>query len=49
MMAEKKAERKKTRRRRRDGSIYVGGDMDDQIKVMIDAMKAAAKVSLVSG
>ncbi|VDN03445.1 unnamed protein product [Thelazia callipaeda] len=51
MMREKKAERRKPRRRRRDGSIDVGGAYDDQIKVLIDAMKAAAKVSFacVSG
>uniref|UniRef100_A0A0R3S6F4 TFIIS N-terminal domain-containing protein n=1 Tax=Elaeophora elaphi TaxID=1147741 RepID=A0A0R3S6F4_9BILA len=43
MMREKKAERRRPRRRRRDGSIDVGGAYDDQIKVLIDAMKAAAK------
>lgn len=44
MMREKKAERRRPRRRRRDGSIDVGGAYDDQIKMLIDAMKAAAKV-----
>ncbi|CAG9530001.1 unnamed protein product [Cercopithifilaria johnstoni] len=43
MMREKKAERRRPRRRRRDGSIDVGGAYDDQIKILIDAMKAAAK------
>ncbi|KAM3729171.1 IWS1-like protein [Dirofilaria immitis] len=43
MMREKKAERRRPRRRRRDGSIDVGGAYDDQIKMLIDAMKAAAK------
>ncbi|VDM10495.1 unnamed protein product [Wuchereria bancrofti] len=43
MMREKKAERRRPRRRRRDGSIDVGGAYDDQIKMLIDAMKSAAK------
>lgn len=47
MMREKKAERRRPRRRRRDGSIDVGGAYDDQIKMLIDAMKAAAKVLFV--
>lgn len=44
MMREKKAERRRPRRRRRDGSIDVGGAYDDQIRMLIDAMKASAKV-----
>lgn len=44
MMREKKAERHRPRRRRHDGSIDVGGAYDDQIKMLIDAMKSAAKV-----
>ncbi|VDM94179.1 unnamed protein product, partial [Onchocerca ochengi] len=43
MMREKKAERRRPRRRRRDGSIDVGGAYDDQIRMLIDAMKASAK------
>ncbi|VDK88447.1 unnamed protein product [Litomosoides sigmodontis] len=43
MMRMKKAERRRPRRRRRDGSIDVGGAYDDQIRILIDAMKAAAK------
>ncbi|VDN36942.1 unnamed protein product, partial [Gongylonema pulchrum] len=47
MMREKKAERHRPRRRRRDGSIDIGGAYDDQIRMLIDAMKAAAKILTV--
>lgn len=44
MLRAKKAERKKQRRRRKDGSIYIGNDADEQIRMLTEAMKAAAKV-----
>ncbi|KHN79969.1 IWS1-like protein [Toxocara canis] len=43
MLRSKKAERKKQRRRRKDGSIDIGNDADEQIRMLTDAMKAAAK------
>uniref|UniRef100_A0A0N4UBC9 TFIIS N-terminal domain-containing protein n=1 Tax=Dracunculus medinensis TaxID=318479 RepID=A0A0N4UBC9_DRAME len=43
MLREKKAERRRPRRRRHDGSIDVGGIYDDKIKSLMDAMKVAAK------
>uniref|UniRef100_F1KX49 IWS1-like protein n=1 Tax=Ascaris suum TaxID=6253 RepID=F1KX49_ASCSU len=43
MLRAKKAERKKQRRRRKDGSIYIGNDADEQIRMLTEAMKAAAK------
>jgi transcription factor SPN1 len=43
MMARKKAERKRTRRRRgRDGGIDLISDADDQIKSLVDQMTRAA-------
>ena len=43
MMARKKAERKRThRRRRRDGTIDLISDSDDQIKAIVDQMMRAA-------
>ncbi|MFH4982937.1 hypothetical protein AB6A40_009646 [Gnathostoma spinigerum] len=43
MLREKKAERRKKRRRRRDGSIDLQSDADENIKMLVEAMKAAAK------
>uniref|UniRef100_A0A914VLL3 TFIIS N-terminal domain-containing protein n=1 Tax=Plectus sambesii TaxID=2011161 RepID=A0A914VLL3_9BILA len=43
MLRKKKEENKKHRKRRRDGSIDLLSDADDQIKEMIEAMKSAAK------
>lgn len=43
MLRKKKEENRKQRRRTHDGSIDLLSDADDQIKVLIEAMKNAAK------
>ena len=47
-MSRKKAERKKTRRSKKDGAIDLISDHDDQIKLLVDQMTRAAALDRAS-
>ncbi len=45
MLRRRREEKRQHRRRRRDGTVDLMNDADDQIKELVENMKAAAKVN----